>query len=105
VNKIEKDVERGVELLTLCQRLQSEKDGIARPDPFEIDKTKTLDQFAQDVAHAITNMTALRKLLPMAAQLADLGRKLEASGQISVDYGDDYSQKALEFFAAAVDRK
>lgn len=102
VNKIDKDIERGVELLTLCQRLQSEKDGIARPNPFEIDKTKTLDQFAQDVNHAITNMTALRQLMPMAAQLADLGRKLEASGQISVDYGDDYSQKALEFFTTEV---
>jgi hypothetical protein len=102
VNEIDKNVERGIELLTLCQRLQSEKDGIARPNSFEIDKTKTLDQFAQDVNHAITNMNALRHLLPMAIKLADLGRKLEASGQISVDYGDDYGQKALEFFTTEV---
>lgn len=39
-----KEIDRGVELLTLCQTLQSEKDGVDRPAPFQIDKSKTLDQ-------------------------------------------------------------
>jgi hypothetical protein len=33
-----KEIERGIELLTLCQALQSEKDGVDRPAPFQIDK-------------------------------------------------------------------
>lgn len=87
-------------MLTLCQQLQSEKDGIDRPAPFVIDKTKTLDQFAQDIGQASANMAALRKLIPMTTKLTEIGRALEASGKITVDYDDDYSQKALEFFAA-----
>ena len=90
-------IERGVELLTLCQQLQSKKDGVSRPDPFVIDKTKTLDQFAQDIGAAITNMTALHKLLPMMIQLGELGRKLEQDGRISLMIGDDYSSAALKF--------
>lgn len=90
-------IERGVELLVLCQQLQSEKDGVSRPAPGEIDKTKTLDQFARDIGQAVTNMTALHKLMPMMLRLAELGRKLEADGKVKVDYGDDYSLAALDF--------
>ena len=97
---IEEQIERGIELLKLCQGFQSEKDGIDRPEPFLIDKTKTLDQFAQDIGQAITNMSALYKLIPMMTQLADVGRKLSAEGKIQVDSGDDYAKKALEFFVA-----
>jgi hypothetical protein len=35
-----KRIERGVELLILCQHLQSEKDGVDRPEPGGIDKSK-----------------------------------------------------------------
>ena len=42
-------VMRGIELLELCQKLQSEKDGVDRPDPLSIVKSKKLDQFALDV--------------------------------------------------------
>lgn len=42
------EINRGIELLALCQTLQSEKDGVDRPAPFAIDKSKTLDQFARD---------------------------------------------------------
>lgn len=96
----EQEVDRGIELLTLCQQLQSEKDGVDRPAPLQIDKSKTLDRFAQDIGQAINNMAALRMLMPMMERLADLGRKLEKSGRITVDYGDSYSEKALEFFVA-----
>lgn len=101
----EQEVDRGVELLTLCQQLQSEKDGVDRPAPFEINKTKTRDQFAHDIGQAITNMTALRQLVPMVERLADIGRQLEKSGRIAVDSGEDYSQKTLDFFAAEFGRK
>ncbi|RQT37451.1 hypothetical protein DF037_01590 [Burkholderia contaminans] len=97
---IDAQIDRGIELLSLCQKLQSEKDGVDRPDAIEIDKSKTLDQFAIDVNTAITNMTSLRNLLPQFLRLAELGRKLEAEGKISVDYGGSYSSAALDFVRA-----
>ena len=49
------EINKGIELLELCHRLQSEKDGIDRPAPGVIDKTKTLDQFAKDISNSATN--------------------------------------------------
>lgn len=98
--KYKEQIDRGIELLRLCQQLQSEKDGVNRPDPFVIDKTKTLDQFAQDICAAINNMTALDKLLPMMIQLGELGRKLEQDGKVSLVVGDDYYTTALKFVRA-----
>ncbi|MEX3960152.1 hypothetical protein [Trinickia sp. EG282A] len=91
------EIDRGLELLALCQVLQSEKDGVDRPAPFAIDKSKTLDQFAKDINAASTSMAALRKLIPQMLRLAELGRKLEADGKLEVGYGDDYSSAALDF--------
>lgn len=91
------EIERGVELLKLCQTLQSEKDGIDRPELHVIDKTKTLDQFARDISKSATWMSSLYKLVPMMDDLAKLGRKLESEGRISVDYGEDYSEAALNY--------
>ncbi|MGC0155230.1 hypothetical protein ACPRNU_22450 [Chromobacterium vaccinii] len=91
----EQQIERGIELLKLCQKLQSEADGVDRPDPFVINKTKTLDQFAQDIGTAITNMSALYKFFPMSLRLAELGRKLEAEGKVEVDFGGDYAEAAV----------
>lgn len=91
------EINRGIELLELCQALQSEKDGVDRPAPFTVDKSKTLDQFAKDISAASTNMAALHKLIPQMLCLAKLGRKLEASGKLQVEYGDDYSTAALNF--------
>lgn len=90
-------IERGVELLTLCLRLQSEKDGVERPAPGVIDKTKTLDPFAMDIMESINYMTSLHKLMPMTLQLADLGRLLETQGKIKAKWGDEYSRAALDY--------
>jgi hypothetical protein len=94
------EIDRGIQLLALCQTLQSEKDGIDRPAPFTIDKSKTLDQFAKDIIAASTNMAALHKLIPQMLRLAELGRKLEAEGNLTLDSGDDYSIAALDFVMA-----
>lgn len=90
-------VDRGIELLELCQKLQSEKDGVDRPALHSFDKSKTLDDFAMDISAAAANMASLHKLFPMMNDLAALGRKLEANGLISPDVGDDYSRSALNY--------
>lgn len=90
-----KQIKRGVELLELCNELQSEKDGVNRPKLFEIDKSKTLDEFAMDVSRAATNMNSLHLLIPMMNDLAELGRKLESEGKIEVCAGDSFSRVAL----------
>lgn len=97
-------IERGIELLKLCQTLQSEKDGVDRPEPFKIDKSKTLDQFAQDIGTAVTNMTALYKLIPMMLTLAETGKKLHEDGEIDVALGEDYSTAALAYLIANYQR-
>ncbi|WP_425263820.1 hypothetical protein [Vibrio owensii] len=89
--------ERGIELLQLCSDLQSEKDGVDRPDIDQIDLTKTLDPFAQDIQIAATNMLALKKLFPLMNDLSKIGRKLEQEGKIAVDFGDDYSVEAIKY--------
>jgi len=98
--KLEKEILRGEELLWLCQDLQSEKDGIDRPKHQAIDKSKTLDLFAQDISRSAVNMASLIKFFPMADKLRKLGRKLEADGLIKVDYGDDYAEAALDYLMA-----
>lgn len=84
------EIERGIELLKLCQQLQSAKDGVERPD------------FAKDVHRAILNMSSLYKLFPLLDELVSIGRSLEAKGLIKVDYGEDYSEKAVEHFKSLV---
>ncbi|MFW7525653.1 hypothetical protein ACODM8_16160 [Vibrio ostreicida] len=59
MSDIKQEIEKGIYLLWLCQKLQSEKDGIERPTHFDLDKSKTLDQFARDVSRSATNMAAL----------------------------------------------
>lgn len=93
----EESIERGIELLTLCQELQSEKDGIDRPQPGQIDKTKTLDAFAMDILTAREYMASLHKLIPLMLQLAELGRELERQGKLQLVAGDDISAEALRY--------
>ena len=84
-------VERGVALLALCQKLQSQADGVDRP--------KILDSFAGEISEAITFHYSLLKLLPMALKLADIGRALHAKQLVTVDYGDDYAEAALAYLS------
>lgn len=93
----QKQILRGVELLWLCQELKSADDGIDRPDKDSYDKSKTLDDFAMDVRRSANNMLLLLKLLPMIDQLTTLGRKLEAEGKITVNYGADYPEAVVNY--------
>ncbi|EGQ9742389.1 hypothetical protein FWP33_07625 [Vibrio parahaemolyticus] len=98
MSDIKKEIDKGIDLLWLCQKFQSDKDGIDRPTHFQIDKSKTLDQFAQDVNRSATNMAALYKLFPMEDRLTTLGRELEKKGLIEVGYGECYAESALAYF-------
>ncbi|WP_199031402.1 hypothetical protein [Ralstonia sp. ASV6] len=93
-------IDRGIELLKLCQRLQSERDGVDRSEATQIDKSKINDVFAQDISTAIANMSALHKLIPQASLLAELGLKLADEGKIKVGHGDDYAAAAIRFVLA-----
>ncbi|NOI31807.1 hypothetical protein [Vibrio coralliilyticus] len=97
MSDIKQEIEKGIELLWLCQKLQSEKDGIERPTHSLLDKSKTLDQFSKDVSRSATNMAALYKLFPMEDRLSTIGLKLEKKGLIKVGYGESYAEGALAY--------
>lgn len=90
-------INKGVELLKLCQYLQNNEDSIQRVDIGVSDKSKTLDQFAMDVTQSISLMTSLHQLIPMRARLAELGVSLERQGKIKPLVGEDYAMYALDF--------
>lgn len=98
-------IERGIELLTLCQQLQSEKDGVDRPAPGVIDKTKTPDSFAQDIMESISYLSALYRLIPLSQELEDLGRMWEREGKINVKFGDSYAEAALAYLRTQYHQK
>ncbi len=57
-----------VTLLTLCQRLQSEKDGRVRPAPDVYSRDE--DEFADRIRSACGHALQLRRLLPMMITLS-----------------------------------
>ncbi len=98
MSDIKKEIEKGIELLWLCQKLQSEKDGIERPTHSQIDKSKTLDQFSKDVSRSVANMATLYELFPIEERLSTIGLELEKKGLIKVGYGESYAKGALAYF-------
>ena len=82
-----------VELLTLCQELQSEKDGRERPAPGAYSRDE--DAFAERIRSACGHALLLRRLLPVTTTLSAIGAEMERRGEISVLPGEDYAQKAL----------
>ena len=86
-------VEEIIELLTLCQQLQSEKDGRERPAPGTYSRDE--DGFADRIRSACGHALQLRRLLPVMTTLSAIGAGMERRGEISVLPGEDYAQKAL----------
>lgn len=82
-----------IELLTLCQQLQSEKDGRKRPEPGAYSRDE--DAFADRIRSACGHALQLRQLLPMTTTLSAIGAEMERRGEIRVLPGEDYAQKAL----------
>lgn len=82
-----------IELLALCQQLQSEKDGRKRPVPREYSCDE--DDFVDRIRSACGHALQLRWLLPVTTTLSAIGTEMESRGEISVLPGEDYVQKAL----------
>ena len=82
-----------IELLTLCQQLQPEKDGRERPAPGAYSRDE--DELADRIRSACGHALQLRRLLPVATTLSAIGAEMERRGEISVLPGEDYAQKAL----------
>lgn len=82
-----------IELLTLCQQLQSEKDGLERPAPGTYSRDE--DDFADRIRSACGHALQLRRLLPVTITLSAIGTEMKRRGEISVLPGEDYAQKAL----------
>ncbi len=82
-----------IELLTLCQQLQSEKDGRERPAPGTYCRDE--DDFADRIRSACGHALQLRQLLPLATTLSAIGAEMERREEINVLPGEDYAQKAM----------
>ncbi|HCM9504981.1 hypothetical protein [Enterobacter bugandensis] len=82
-----------IELLTLCQQLQSEKDGRERPAPGTYSRDE--DDFADRIRSACGHALQLRHLLPLATTLSAIGAEMERREEINVLPGEDYAQKAM----------
>lgn len=88
-----REAEEIIELLTLCQQLQSEKDGRERPAPGTYSRDE--DEFSDRIRSACGHALQLRRLLPVMTTLSAIGAEMERQGEISVLPGEDYAQKAL----------
>ncbi|MFJ5375219.1 hypothetical protein ACIPTP_22090 [Pectobacterium versatile] len=97
--------QQGINLLLLCQQLQSEKDGIKRPLPHrvgvQVDEVR--DAFARQIQDVCLYVVQLDNLLAMQRQLVELGRQLEQEGKMMVLPGDSYADAALAWFAQQCD--
>lgn len=93
--------QQSIDLLRHCQHLQSEQDGIRRPEPGKVNVAadETLDDFAQQIQTACVYASMTDRLLAMQARLADLGRQLESRGQVEVPVGHDYADAALDWLS------
>lgn len=74
-----------IELLTLCQQLQSEKDGRERLAPGAYSRDE--DEFADRICSACGHTLQLRRLLSMAMTLSAIGAGMERRGEICVPPG------------------
>lgn len=86
-----------IALLTLCQQLQSDKDGLKRPAPRQtaVMEDEVGDTFAQRILNSCAYAVSIDPLLDMQTRLADVGRQLEEQGQLQAGVGENYAQAAL----------
>ncbi|EOW6430003.1 hypothetical protein ACOZVK_003779 [Cronobacter sakazakii] len=86
-----------IELLKLCQQLQTQKDGIRRPEPGTFDPAAKMDTFARNIANSCLWLTHIEAMLPVLGQLTELGKELEKEGKIKPEAGDNYASLAVSW--------
>ncbi|WP_319739013.1 hypothetical protein [Cronobacter sakazakii] len=84
-----------IELLKLCQQLQTQKDGIRRPEPGTFDPAAKMDTFARNITNSCLWLTHIEAMLPVLGQLTELGKELEKEGKIKPEAGDNYASLAV----------
>jgi len=93
------DIQRGVELLTLCQEHQCAKDGVDRPAPGVVDQSKTLDQFARDFDHTISLLAQTQTLRGAEARLRSFAEQHPELVEVRV--GESFSEGTLDWLESA----
>ncbi|CAH3492954.1 Uncharacterised protein [Enterobacter cloacae] len=85
-------------LLTLCQTLQSEKDGVGchAPSVFASDH----ETFSERIVEACMYTKMLNYLLPMHSQLVAVGDEMERQSKIRVNASESYARVALDHLLA-----
>lgn len=95
--------EQIIALMTLCQQLQSDKDGVRRlpPDKAAVGvPEEVFDSFARQIQHACMYASMTDRLLAMQSRLAEVGRRLEKQSRIEVHAEENYAEAALNWFAS-----
>ncbi len=88
---------RAIELLNELVALKSRDDGVPRSPIGVLGPKEGNDKFAQDVQEVALLIFAAQQAVPLMIRLADVGRALEERALLSVDHGDSYAEKALEY--------
>lgn len=96
-NTAKKAFEIGTNILNLAIKLQSEKDGISRLLVGEMDKTKQVDELSKNADDVSAYLAMSIQTSEQSQRLSKLGKKLEAEGLVTMNWGDSYSQTALNY--------
>jgi hypothetical protein len=84
-----------IDLLKLCQKLQSDRDKRKRTSPEKYSRDE--DAFAERIRFACGNALLQHRLLPVTTILSAIGAGMERRREITLLPGEDYAQKALEY--------
>ncbi|KGH23568.1 hypothetical protein [Comamonas thiooxydans] len=85
---------RGISLLNELLALKSIQDGVQRAP---IGVFGHMDAFSRDVHEVGMFMQSAALAMPLLQQLSDLGRTLEARGDVKVNYGETYAASAISY--------
>lgn len=93
-----------VALLIQCQQLQSEKDGITRPDPrvAGVGPDETYDEFSRRIQQACVTVSQLRHLQQLEGDLVTAGMALEREGRLQISAGESYARAAVDYLQGRV---
>ena len=99
--------EQTIALLTLCQQLQFDKDGIRRPSPDKaaVGVDEAFESFARQIQKAFMYASMTGRLLAMQGRLAEIGMRLEQQGRVEIHAGEGYAEATLNWLASTAGNK